>query len=505
MSRSGFVFVVVALLLCTTIPALLTTTQTKGYPASPHYGDAYIGEFWLEEMNITLDTANSSGYDVTKIAKGHVKAQNDWIVYDPDNSIVANYSIHLSDEHPKFNLVLCIEVYRIDTFSLENGSTGGDASLVGAEYQSIECQENTSYNLQGNISFPMNRLNFTGGNLTLVCSLKAVVYTKIKIGLNPVKNLTYMAEDRSVVGVEENENAAGDFSWYVEQASKYLPSPWRYTVDTRDQTVEIQNKWIDEQTVCIVGFPLSGTDEAVTQDGDDVTNGVWNLGHFRVVHFWTYVERMEHFHQSEVTKMWVAKKNASGVQGFAVVNCTVDEYPFAIPSPIPLPVILQWHLHVISGEGRGDSFLKIFYLPVEDWFKCGPVSRSVNITGNIEALLPEDFNGSSVNVTFRGRVWANLHSRPMGTFTLHIIVKNDTGNESNGNSNSDSEYNWYWEKGVAYYAKPSYNIVATSFTDGNGMTTVKLNIGNYLRNMGDNEIIYTYGADTGDYRVDIDG
>ena len=59
MSRGGFVFVVVALLIGATIPALLTTTPTKGYPASPHYGNAFVGEFWLEEMNITLDTTTS--------------------------------------------------------------------------------------------------------------------------------------------------------------------------------------------------------------------------------------------------------------------------------------------------------------------------------------------------------------------------------------------------------------------------------------------------------------
>ena len=505
MSRGGFVFVVVALLIGATIPALLTTTQTKGYPASPHYGDAYIGEIWLEEMNITLDTKNSSGYDVTKIAKGHVKAQNDWIVYDPDNSIVANYSIHLSDEHPKFNLVLCIEVYRIDTISLENGSTGGNASLVGTEWQSIECRENTSYDIQGSISFPMNRLNFTGGNLTLVCSLKAVVYTKIKIGLNPVKNLTYMAEDRSVVAVEENENTAGNFSWYVEQASKYLPSPWRYTVDTRDQTVEIQNKWVDEQTLCIIGFPLSGTDENGVSQGDDATNEVWNLGHVRVVHFWTYVKHMDPFHQNEGTKTWVANRSVGAVEGVAVVECDVVEFPRITPSPLPIPVILQWYLHSTNGNGGGSSKLRIFYPPFEDWFTSNPHSYPIPISGNVGVYLPENFNGSSMNVTFRGRVWANLHSRPMGTFTLHIIVENDTGNESNSNSNSDSEYNWYWEKGVAYYAKPSYGIVATSFTDENGITTVKLNIDNYLKNMGDDEIIYTYGADTGDYRVDIDG
>ena len=498
MSRGGFVFVVVALLLCTTIPALLTTTQTKGYPASPHYGDAYIGEFWLEEMNITLDTANSSGYDVTKIAKGHVKAQNDWIVYDPDNSIVANYSIHLSDEHPKFNLVLCIEVYRIDTFFLENGSTGGNASLVGTEWQSIECRENTSYDIQGSISFPMNRLNFTGGNLTLVCSLKAVVYTKIKIGLNPVKNLTYMAEDRSVVGVEENENVASDFSWYVEQASKYLPSPWRYTVDTRDQTVEIQNKWVDEQTVCIVGFPLSGTDEAVTR-GDDATNEVWNLGNIKAIHLWIYVKRLEHFHQSEVTKTWVVKKNASGVQGFAVVNCTVDEYPLPYHTP-PLPVILQWHLHAISGDGRGDG-LKIFCPRLTDWFGLGPIPYHRDIRGKVEAFLSENFNGSGTNVTFTGRVWANLHSRQMGRFTLSVIVENDTDNDSGSTSNYDPEYSWYWEGAVAYCVKASCSITAIS-ADENGVTTVKLDIEDYLSNMGDNEIIYTYGADSGDYRVD---
>ena len=503
MSRGGFVFVVVALLIGATIPALLTTTQTKGYPASPHYGNAYVGEFWLEEMNITLDTKNSSGYDVAKMVKGHVRAQNDWIVYDANNSIVANYSIQIGDEHPKFNLVLCIEVYRIDTFSLENGSIGGNASLVGTEYQSIECRENTSYDIQGSISFPMNRLNFMGGNLTLVCSLKAVVYTKIKIGLNPVKNLTYMAEDRSVVAVEENENAAGDFSWYVEQASKYLPSPWKYTVDTRDQTVEIQNKWVDEQTVCIVGFPLSGTDENDASQGDDATNEVWNLGHVRVDHYWTFVKRMYPFSQNEATKTWVTNRSAGGVEGPAVVKCKVVEFPYITPSPLPIPVFLQWYLH--STDGWGSSKLRIFWPPLEDWSSLNPKTYSKLIKGRVAASIPENFTGNSMNVTFRGRVWANLHSRPMGIFTLHIIVKNDTGNESNGNSNSDSEYNWYWEKGVAYYTKPSYNIVATSFTDGNGMTTVKLNIGNYLKNMGDNEIIYTYGADTGDYRVDIDG
>ena len=500
MSRGGFVFVVVALLIGATIPALFSTIPTKGYPASPHYGDAFVGEFWLEEMNITLDTKNSSGYDVTKIAKGHVKAQNDWIVYDPDNSIVANYSIQLSDQHPKFNLVLCIEVYRIDTFSLGNGSTGGNASLVGTEWQSIECRENTSYDIQGSISFPMNRLNFTGGNLTLVCSLKAVVYTKIKIGLNPVKNLTYMAEDRSVVGVEENGNAGGDFSWYVEQASKYLPSPWRYTVDTRDQSVEIQNKWVDEQTLCIVGFPLSGTDENDASQGDDATNEVWNLGQVRVDHYWTFVKCIYPFSQNEATKTWVTNRSARGVGGVAVVESEVVEFPRVTPSPLPIPVILQWYLHSTDGFGSG---LYIFWPPIKDWSSPNPKTYPKSIEGRVGVSIPQNFNGSSMNVTFRGRVWANLHTRSMGRFTLTIIVENDTGNESSSNSNSDSEYNWYWEKGVAYYAKPSYNIVATSFTDENGITTAKLNIANYLRNMGDDEIIYTYGADTGDYRVDV--
>ena len=149
MSRGGFVFVVVALLIGATIPALLTTTQTKGYPASPHYGNAYIGEFWLEEMNITLDTANSSGYDIAKMVKGHVKAQNDWIVYDPDNSIVANYSIQIGDEHPKFNLTLWLEVHEVKS----NLST-----CVGTAVYSIECKENQSCSLAGNINISLNNI-----------------------------------------------------------------------------------------------------------------------------------------------------------------------------------------------------------------------------------------------------------------------------------------------------------------------------------------------------------
>ncbi len=499
MSRGGFVFVVVALLIGATIPALLTTTPTKGYPASPHYGNAYVGEFWLEEMNITLDTENSSGYDIAKMVKGHVRAQNDWIVYDANNSIVANYSIQIGDEHPKFNLVLCIEVYRIDALSSENGSTGTNFSLAGVEWQSIECQENTSYDIQGNISFPLNRLNFTGGNLTLVCSLKAVVYMKVRIGLNPPKNLTYMAEDRSVVAVEENENVAGNFSWYVEQASTYLPSPWRYTVDSSDQTVEIQNKWIDEQTVCIVGFPLNGTGETVSQS-NDATNEVWNLGNVRVIHFWTYVKHMDPFHQNEATKTWVTKRSAGGVEGDAVVECTVEEYPHISPSPLPIPVILQWHLRSTQGGGSG---LRIFWPPLKDWSRPGPIPYTRSIGGRVGAFLPENFTGDSMDVTFRGRVWANLHTRSMGRFTLTIIVENDTGNQSDSDGNTGPGYNWYWESAVAYCVKEPYSVTATSVIDENGITTVKIGIGDYLENMGDNEIIYTYGADSGDYRVDV--
>ena len=182
MSRGGFVFVVVALLIGATIPTLLTTTQTKGSPASPHYGNAYVGEFWLEEMNITLDTANSSGYDVAKMVKGHVRAQNDWIVYDANNSIVANYSIQIGDEHPWFNITMYMEVYAVRS----NFST-----FVGSAWESVDCREDRSYNLHGNITLPLSDINFTGGNLTLVCYLKAIIYSKIKFNLNPPKNLTY--------------------------------------------------------------------------------------------------------------------------------------------------------------------------------------------------------------------------------------------------------------------------------------------------------------------------
>ena len=87
MSRKGAAFVVVALLIGATIPALLTTTQTKGYPASPHYGDAYIGEFWLEERNITLDTATSiidNGITTFKLNMG-------------DNEIIYTYGADTGD------------------------------------------------------------------------------------------------------------------------------------------------------------------------------------------------------------------------------------------------------------------------------------------------------------------------------------------------------------------------------------------------------------------------
>jgi len=234
-----------------------------------------FGEFWLEEMNITLDTANSSGYDVAKMVKGHVKAQNDWIVYSPDNYIVANYSIQISDEHPKFNLLMWMEVYVVkSSFS----------TFVGGVEKSIECAANKSYNVHGNLSIPLSEVNFTGGNVTLVCHLKAVIYSKVKFNLSPSKNLTYMIEDRAIVAVEEDENTNTDFLWYLNQIDEYAPSMWKDMPGLESQPSEVQEEWSKEQTLSFfVDINFASMNDDDQENNVTIERSTWYLANFTVI------------------------------------------------------------------------------------------------------------------------------------------------------------------------------------------------------------------------------
>ena len=508
MSRGGFVFVVVALLLCTTIPALLTTTQTKGYPARPHYGDAFVGEFWLEEMNITLDTKNSSGYDVAKIAKGHVKAQNDWIVYDPNNSIVANYSIQLSDQHPKFILHMWMEVYAVKSnFSM----------YVGGASQSVECEANRSYNIYGNIGVPLSDINFTGGNLTLICSLKAVIYGQVQFGLNPVKNITYMVEDRSVVAVEESENTDTDFSWYINQADEYLPSFWKDVPDMENAPPEAQTAWGVEQTVAVFMDGNLATPVDNNQGSNvDVDRPTWILAEIKVEddlnnypdHPPVWIKSRE-FNQFMKWNATIEERDRGSFYGPATVNLTILP---PNPGSIPVPIYLKWHLYQIDGDGAGTEVW--LYTPdyIEYYFGTGDlIWNSARLMGNgtIRVTRPTDASNDTWNADYNGRIRVNLQRFPEDPYeripyelTVHFV--NSSNNESQNNTNTTATtYYPTWESTVLYWTIAQSPISMTSITS-DGVTTVEANIDSVVKDSND-VFIYIYGGDTGDYRVDVDG
>jgi len=510
MSRSGFVFVVVALLLCATIPALLTTTPTKGHPASPHYGDAYIGEFWLEEMNITLDTANSSGYDIAKLVKGHVRAQNDWIVYDANNSIVANYSIQIGDEHPKFNLLMWIEVYAVKSnFSM----------YVGGASQSIECQADRSYDLHGSLSVPLSDINFTGENLTLVCNLKALIYGRIQFGLNPAKNITYMVEDRSIVVLEESENTDTKFSWYIDQVEEYLPSFWKDVPDLQNAPPEAQTVWGVEQTVAVfVDDNLATPVDNNQTNNANVDRPTWVLADIKVEDDLNNLPDNPPILIKDVKLHKSKKWNASieeGAKGYFYGPATA-ELTILPPNPgcTPVPIRLKWHLIQQYTNGTGGGTDVWWYIPKYlEYLQTGKLEWGrIHTKGNetIRVAVPKNWHGD-YPAHFNGwirinlqRIRDNITHDPEIPYTLIVHFVNSSNNESQNNTNvTVTTYYPTWESAVLYWTVTESPVPMTSLTD-DGATTVRANINNLIKG-SDSVFIYIYGGDTGDYRVDIDG
>ncbi|RLF03996.1 MAG: hypothetical protein DRJ60_07750, partial [Thermoprotei archaeon] len=498
MSRGGFVFIVVALLIGATIPALFSTIPTRGYPASPHYGDAFIGKFWLEEMNITLDTANSSGYDIAKMVKGHVKAQNDWIVYDANNSIVANYSVQLSDEHPKFVLILWLEVYEVRS---------DNNSCVGTAMYAINCEENESLDVCGNLSVPLSDVNFTGGNLTLVCYLNAQIFSKIDVGLGLSKNITYEVEDRSIVAVEENETTDTDFSWYVNQADEYSPSMWRYVPGLQYGPPEAQTIWGVEQTVAFFVDEEYGENNSNESQNSGAEKKPWDMAYMSV--YWdlmAYVEGIiDRIFQPRELYRYI-KNHApvkitdwSPIQTSMTWNATDEEWKTGrVTGPAKVEVDILWGpkpewpewLANLQYSTRISWSVKDKYGLVTGggaWrYVYGSDKPAQTLWGGeyITAKVEKNstFEKHRFNLVLQaGHKNLSTTYKELGLFTLTIYRKNESNESGYNNSTEITTYYPTWAGAVAYRVIAVDSVEVTPVTEGS-ITTERMNIGNFVKN-----------------------
>ena len=466
--------VAILMLLTTMVPLFASNTSTAAtsYPDAPHTGDAYVGEFWLEEMDVSaLNSSHRS------MAMGHVRAEHDWVVYDPNSSIVVNYSFSIGDSHPWFNVTIYLEVFCANSSNVSVGSM-----FVGNVWRSLNCTANTSYNLQGNLSFPLGKIEFSGGNLTLVCVLKGVIRSRVNFGGlagagDEEKNLTFLAEDRCVVAVEEKEETDSVFSYYFEYARRCIPFLWEYVPGLEDQSVDTQNNWCQAQTVFMVGMPLQ------TNDSGNNTNQ-WPLGDliFQDLLFRTRIYR---FIPGTQSMTW--ETNTTTVSGKAWITYRSDKGAYAIPA------VLMWRLYPVKESNHGGGFGVRVYIPYGK-----PMSYPGRILGSISGALPEGFDGSEYSIGLHGKVRVNRDYEELTGYVLTIKVVNDSG----GN-NSNSSPNWNWESEVAYRVSNLYTIGVTSVAEADGVTVVKANIKDFLMNMGDNEFLYTFGADTGNNRINF--
>jgi hypothetical protein len=186
---------VVILMLVTAQIALIK--PIKSYPAC-HTGNAYMGEFWLKQMDVS-----SADLSYNKTGTIHVSATNDWIDYDGDNNFVANWTIEIGNYHPELNVSMVIEVFYLNNTSV---SSMNFYKEIGNASYSTTISSNTICSESGNISVPLSDLNLeeilaeTGDdNVTVICLLTGAVVIN---NTQDTKNLAMMAQDRSVVGVE---------------------------------------------------------------------------------------------------------------------------------------------------------------------------------------------------------------------------------------------------------------------------------------------------------------
>ena len=274
---------------------------------------------------------------------------------------------------------------------------------------------------QGKLSVSLSNLSFDGENVTLLCTLEAVVGNGLNDKNKP--KLISFAQDECIVAIEKYSNNNGNFSYYLDQAEGNSTSMWSWILDrnvTGDQSL----------TICAVA-PLQ---EAPLMQGDN-TSGYWYLGK---VYF-----SIENLHAEILDWEDGDLEYTHEVYG----NESMIDIPAGISweyysGPLSLPVWIGWNLKGaggIKGAGR--------YLLFPD------INRSIPLKNKIGAPFPEYMNESTLtldgevtvspifSLIFSGLGGDSQDIPDAPYYTLHLKRVNSS---NNSNPNPNPSPNWIW-------------------------------------------------------------
>lgn len=435
-----------------------------------HYGDAYVAEMWLSELDVS-----SVVTEFDDIAITHVRAFNDWVAWEEGSgNITVNWSIDIqSINHPEYYVIFGIVVYNIDN----------DSQVIGNETYEVTIEKDTAYSDSGSLSIP---IQFNSeemerwSDVTLFCSLGAFIQLN---DTREARNFTCSAADRSVVAVDfEMPFVTPTFATYLNKANENNP-PVCSWIDGWENHFSTESDMFNEQTFFQIG------DDSL-EGYPQYPAGTWRWGTMSCLISWYNVIRPgslewtvnENRGESrEIT--W--KPKGAYVSGPVWVGCQINTSYLGQQGTATvwakfITAESQRFVGEIKGEVihyNGDTFA---------WAKGG-----INTRPGYDDIDPQD---GTIDLYAWISIWKICpHTRLITDYHLHY-------DENADEQDSPENTPYYWKEDCAYMNLTSEPLSVDSLTYL-GITIVEVDVTAALCNEG--SPIYSFAADRGETRVEF--
>lgn len=439
---------------------------------SIHTGDAYVGEVWVSELDVS--TVLTEFNDITL---AHARADHDWVAWEEGTgNITVNWTIDIdSTNHPQYYIQYSLVVYNVEEDIVELGN---------ATY-AVTINADATSDTSGSLTIP---IQFSSGDMqkwsdvTLVCLVGAFVQAN---GNEDAKDFSHSAGDRSVLAVDwEIPLLSPTFGVYVDEANENCPSMWSY-LEGWENHFATEDDMLNEQTVFIVGCGMPDYTEPYR---------VWRMGTMKVVIGPNGVLRCDQTRwttsgQGETTAVsWLANNdyiNGSASLGYNVIQLDDDDKDK-----------LFLRAFVTSKEARMETGRGGIDLTMDGEDQSGRFSFKVKFRPSVH----DTDNPQDGIIDVGGFMFA--HKRAV----YSMVQFNTKGYQLTYDENPDQQGTisqqsiTLWEDDCAYTNFTGQTLSVSSSTDL-GITTVDVDITNALQNGG--QPVISFAADRGETRVEF--
>ncbi|MDH7506323.1 MAG: hypothetical protein QHH15_00845 [Candidatus Thermoplasmatota archaeon] len=467
--------VIVALLML--VSANIVFLKNVKSDPTIHYGDAYIGEMWLSELDVSGVVSEFDDIAIT-----HVRAFNEWVAWEEGfGNITVNWSIDIqSIDHPEYYVVFGFDVYNIDN----------DSQVIGSCIYDVTIENNDDYSNSGSltvfIKFTEDEMQIWD-DVTLFCSLGAFIQLN---GTEEAKDFTCSAADRSVVAVDfEMPMSEPNFEVYLDEANYHLP-PVCSWIDGWEHHFSTESDMLNEQTF----FQVGNDHEELQGQGYPIGCWLWGTMYCFMQtsnYIWpnTIQWTINEYRQAESNeKTW--KQKDSFVPGTVSVGCKIDVASPELEGSIKITGTF-WGAETFPPRPLGKILDKYSVLEFngETWTHA---LASITAVPSVDDQI--DPNEKTVDMFACITLW-DWRPRPKLVTDYHLHYDENVEEQETLETT-----NYYWEEDCAYLNSTSEALSVDSSVYL-GITTVEVDITQALCEEG--MPIYSFAADRGEMRVEF--